>query len=893
MPLSAGDKLGPYEILEPIGAGGMGEVYKARDTRLDRNVAIKVMPKHIAAREDLRARFEREARTVSGLNHPNICVLHDIGKQDGIDFMVLEYLEGETLAARIAKGPLPLDQALKYAMQIADALDRAHRSGVSHRDIKPANVMIARDGCKVLDFGLAKTAPKPVGPEDATLTASLTTEGAILGTPQYMAPEQYEGKEADARSDIFAFGCVVYEMVTGKRCFNGKTKASLIAAVLSGVPAPMNSLAPMTPSRLERLVKRCLEKDAEDRYQSMRDVVLELREITLKGSDDTAPSARKERRWVWIFTLLAFASGIGIMAITAILLRPRLQQASAPATRFALSLGDENSQINAFSTPTPAPDGRHLAFLRMAGGPLWLRALDSEKPAEMPDTAGASAFFWSPDSQWVAFFVDGKLKKIRPAGGQPQTMGALPELQEGAWGSDGDILFRPSNRDALFRLPASGGPPVPVTHLDKSRAENSHRGLQFLPDGRRFIFTARSAQRENNALYLGSLDSPSPKRIMALDSNARFLPAHDGQPGVLVYYRDGGLVAQAFDPDRAAVSGDPVPVLDRVEYNKPSIAAFFRMSVDGRVTVVQDAGSNQVQPTWFERDGKEAGTVGPPGDYGQVRLSPDGTRVLFSEPDPQTGNRDLFVIEIARGVSSRLTTHVANDWFPVWSADGKQILFGSDRDGGTSVLSYLKKSMDPGSGESRYPGENPVDWSRDGHWLLLAPRSNELWIAPAIPDGKPFRYLANQFAVSGGRFSPDGKWVAYVSNETGQFEVYVRPFSEGPTSAEGAEGKIRISNTGGDFPVWRPDGQELYYMSPDLALYVAETKNLGRSGEAPRTVKMFGLCPGTTVTSRPGTNSTYATPYDTHDGKRFLINCNTEPRGRFSVLLNWPFVPKH
>lgn len=885
MELSPGARLGPYEIVSPIGAGGMGEVFKARDTRLDRTVAIKVMPKFIAAREDLRARFEREARTVSNLNHPNICVLYDIGGQDGTDFMVLEYLEGETLAARVAKGPIPLDQVLKYAGQIGDALDRAHRSGVSHRDVKPANVMITRDGCKVLDFGLAKTAPKLAGPEDATVSASLTSEGMALGTPHYMAPEQYEGREADARSDIFAFGCVVYEMVTGSRCFDGKTRASLIAAVLGVMPAPMNGLVPMTPPTLERLVRRCLAKDAEDRYQSMRDVVLELREIALGGTDNPAPFVRKQSRWVWVLALLACAAGAGAVAM---LLRSGLRP-SQPASRFVLSFGDEISAGGTLSMPNPSPDGRYLLFQASSADSLWLRALDSEKSVELPGTGGAKAFFWSPDSRWIAFFADGKLKKISPAGGHPQTMAALPELQEAVWGSGGDILFRPRNREPLFRIPASGGAPVAVTHLDKSRAENSHRGLQFLPDGQRFLFTARSAQRENNALYLGSLDSSSPKRIMTLDSNAFYLPADSGRPGVLVYYRDGGLVAQPFDPDRAAVSGDPVVVADGVEYNRTGIHAFFRISADGRVTIIQPAGANETQPTWFDRDGRESGHVGARGNYTQLRISPDGTRVLLSQPDPQTGNRDLFLIEIARGVSSRLTTHIANDWYPVWSPDGKQILFGSDREGGTSMLSYLKKSVDPGSGEFRFPGEEPIDWSRDGRWLLLAPAAKELWIAPAIADGQPFRYLATKFTMSGGRFSPDGKWVAYVSDETGRFEVYVRPFSGGPAEAEG---KIQISSKGGDFPIWRPDGGELYYMSPERALYASDTRNLSRSSEAPATVRLFDVCPGRSIPSLPARDVTYTSVYDTHDGKRFLVNCNAEPRGRFSVLLNWPFGPE-
>jgi len=428
--------------------------------------------------------------------------------------------------------------------------------------------------------------------------------------------------------------------------------------------------------------------------------------------------------------------------------------------------------------------------------------------------------------------------------------------------------------------------------LDSARTENSHRYQRFLPDGRRFLFTARCGQRENNALYLASLDTGQAKRLMPINSKAHYIPPREGGPGVLIYYLEGSLVSRVLDLAREEVSGEPVPVYEGVAYNSTSLAAFFSISDDGRVAVIRPAGANQTLLTWHSRTGDLAGTLGPRGTYNQPRISPDGARVVVSSPDPQTGNRDLFVIEVARGTFSRLTTHVANDWYPVWSPDGKQLLFGSDRDGGTRNLTYLKRSLEPGAEESRFPGEQPVDWSRDGRWISFfseSGRNTDLWIAPALPDGKPFPYLATPFRESTARFSPDTRLVAYTSNETGQFEVYVRPFTGGPAPPEG---KIQISTGGGDFPVWKKEGGELYFMAGDSTLFAVNTQDFARSPAVPHPSRLFRACEGTMVQPFPLRDASYDPPYDTLAGKRFLINCAAEAPGRFTVLLNWPFAAK-
>ena len=889
MPLQSRTQLGPYEILAPIGAGGMGEVYKARDTRLDRTVPIKVLPEHVAADPDLKQRFEREAKTISSLNHPHICTLYDIGEQDGIDFLVMEYLEGDTLAQRLEKGALPLDQALKVAIEIADALDKAHRQGITHRDLKPGNIMLTKAGAKLLDFGLAKLRKRgTIGAEGYSATtesAPLTARGSLLGTLPYMAPEQLEGKEADHRTDIFAFGAQVYEMATGQRAFTGESQASLIAAILERKPVPISTLQPMTPARLDEIVTRCLAKDPEERWQSAADLRHELVWIREQPAE-TDGEAPRSRNAAWLpWAMAAIASGVALVAF----LRPDSTEVRRPS-EFVISLtaeiGPASSGSGFSRMPVPSPDGRSIVF--NGNGPdddamLWVRPLESAQAGPLAGTEGATGtVIWSPDGEWIGFFADGRLKKIRPGGGPPETIAALRGFLDADWGSQGDILFRQRTREPLYVVHETGGAPRQVTQLDVDLTENSHRGPEFLPDGRRFLFTSRCAERGNNAVYVASLDSSEVRRLMPAEAHVSYLPSRADRPGALFYYSAGSLMARPFDADRQAFIGEPAVVSDDVAYNPASINAGFRVSGDGSVIIVRPAGGDEGQLTWFRRDGEEVGSVGPAGRPGQPRISPNGEAVLFTAPNPQNGNRDVWHTELARGITTKLTTHIANDWHPVWSPDGSQILFASDRDGGSV---YLKTSLDPGAAENpvpEFPGP-PQDWSRDGRWMSYF-RGQDVWVASLSGVVETFPFLETSAWESNLRFSPDGRWVAYSSNETGRWEVHVRPFDGGPA---GTAGRVQLSNDGGDFPVWGPDGRELFYMSGDDVLYAVDTANLG--GREPVTLpsRLFQVCPDGRPINLATAGTPYASPYDTLDGEQFLISCREEPVSQFLVMLDW------
>ncbi len=591
MALSAGDKLGPYEIVSPIGAGGMGEVYKARDTRLDRTVAIKVLPEHIAKREDLRARFEREARAVASLNHPNICVLHDIGP----GYMVMELIEGETLAARIEKGALALEQALKHATQIADALDRAHRAGVTHRDVKPQNIMLTRDGVKVLDFGLAKSTPKP-GPTEATLTKVLSTEGTVLGTPQYMAPEQFEGKEADARTDIWAFGAVLYEMVTGQRAFQGKSYSSLLGAILSADPPPM-AVKPFTPAWLERSVRRCLAKDPEDRYQSMRDIVIELR--TPPQETTTA----KAVRWPWVVASAMLILGVLGWAVT------RSRQVPAPEQAYRSQLlPPEGGQFDLERGFAISPDGRSLAFVANVPGKngLWVRPMDGTVARLLPGTQGAFHPFWSPDGRSIAYWTSGKLWRVDVVGGSPIAICDAGIFFGGDWPTDGVIVFS-AGPSGLRRVPASGGTPEPLTTSDAGRGEVSHLWPQRLPGGRILFYVVGS--REPAGIYATSLANPRERvRLVATSGYGVYAAGH------LLWLRGSTLVAQRFDPERLKLSGEPRPIADPVGTN--ALGGLVAAASSSGLLVHGRAGGAQL--SWLDRAGQAAhsdrGALGQPGD---------------------------------------------------------------------------------------------------------------------------------------------------------------------------------------------------------------------------------------------------------------------------------------
>ena len=853
-----GTQLGPYRVESLLGAGGMGRVYRAFDSRLNRAVAIKL------AHEEFGERFEREARAIAQLNHPHICTLHDVGP----NYLVMELVEGETLATRLARGRLALDHVLRYSIQIADALAAAHAKGIVHRDLKPGNVMVTKSGVKVLDFGLAKSEGDQ----------SITHSHVVLGTPAYMAPEQQEGREADARTDMYALGLLLQEMATGKR-----------SGALQGLP-----------SQFVHVVSRCLEADPADRWQAASDVKRELEWAAVSSPVGPAISVSRSSRFAWAVAAFATAGAlaVGVLSIT------RDSAGTARPTRFTLAFDKEVTGYDLATLPVPSPAGDALVFAGIGpngGTSLWIRSLHSIETRRVPGTEGAGRIAWSPDGNWIAFFADGKLKKVSPNGGPPQTIAAVPGFQEAAWGPDGDIIFRPTNRAPLFRIRDSGGSPQPLTTLNGALTENSHRFPEFLPGGRQFFFVSRCADRANNALYVGSLDSIDVTRVMPAQSRVSHVPAAGGRPEQVVYYRDGAVVAQRFDFQGRRLLGEAVPLFENVGYNAPSIEARFRVSATGRVVVSQIGEPSDTRFVWFDRSGEELDVLAEVADNSQARISPQGDRVVFSRPDPQTGNRDVWYIELARGIMARLTTHVANDWHAVWSPDGRQLLFGSDRAGGPAVMPYLKSSMDPGSEESpqispqataklsqrRAPqpvgavtdrgfvGLVPHDWSVNGRWIAYE-RFGDVFVGSPSPEAVPFPFVATPADEIFPRFSPDSRWIAYASNESGRMEIYVRPFDGGPAATRG---KLRVSHNGGDYAIWGPSSQEIFYLSADGSLFAVDTRQLGQVDTLPTPLRLFRLCPSTDVSLGPA--------FDTRDGQRFLVTCRVNPPGRFTVLTDW------
>ena len=847
-----GTQIGPYRIEAPLGKGGMGEVLRAVDTRLGRTVAIKTSLQLFSAR------FEREARAIAALSHPNICTLYDVGP----NYLVMEFCEGDTLAARIKRGRLSPEEACKIGSQVCDALAAAHAKGIVHRDLKPANIMLTKVGAKVLDFGLAKSESDP----------TLTVANAVMGTPAYMSPEQRQGQATDHRTDIYSFGLVLLEMVTGKR----------------SIDEAESELAAMP--QLQFIIERCLSADPVQRWQSAADVSRQLaflaeprRRVGLPAATASGPN----RRTVYVWTAAGALALGGGFAFLHWLRPPAAPVAEAPPVRFALSL--DSFESNGFETiPRPSPDGRYLAFLgKGSAGKLrvWLRAFSESEAHPLENTDDASTLFWSPDSRWIAFYSasEGKVKKVSTAGGPAQTMFAVAtDFQEPVWGSKGEILYRPLNREPLYRISESGGKPVQVTTLDKQRTENSHRGHQFLPDGRRFLFVARCGDRAMNALYLGSLDTAKIKRLAPIDSVVRFAAIPGTERGRVFYYRDGALVFRTLNLSTEELEGEPTVFLEHVGYNPTGLGISFNASADARVAVWRDGSADLPRLVWYSRSGERQGEVGEADNRIQIRLSPDGTRVAYAGVDPQSGNRDVFLMDLARGIPTRLTDNIANEWYPAWSPDSKNLAFVSDRPAGGA---FAKPAEGTSAPETRYYAGpfSPGDWSRDGRWLGGYTTDNQvLWVAEAKPGATPVKILPPSRARNDGlRFSPDGRWIAYVSDESGEFEIYVRRFLGTAMAPE----SIRLTRGGADYPVWNPKGDELFYVTRDLSLWTINTRNLG-NGALPEPTRLFRFCEPGVFVNMPLTRSSYLYPYDTLDGKRFLANCTTEPLARFSLLVN-------
>jgi Tol biopolymer transport system component len=823
MPLQSGTKLGPYEITGAVGAGGMGEVYRARDTRLGRDVAIKVLPEAFARDAILKERFEREAKTISSLNHPNICTLFDVGHQDGTDFLVMELLEGDSMAERLAKGAMPIAETLRVGIEIADALERAHRQGIVHRDLKPGNVVLTKAGAKLLDFGLAKPQGLTTASGSALSglatqahpTSPVTREGTVIGTFQYMSPEQVEGREADARSDIFALGAVLYEMATGKRAFEGKSQISVASAILEKEPEPISRLQPMTPPALEHVVQTCLAKDPEERFQTAHDVRLQLKWISEGGSQvAAAPVVRRKRHR----ERLAWAAA-GLMTVAALLLgagyvRRAGQPESGAAKRFVIV---QPSSTMPFAGLTNAlaisPDGQHLAYVasQSSGGwRLYLHSLSELEPVQIPGSEDAANPFFSPDGKWIAFFAGGKLKKAAVTGGGAMTICDAPQGRGASWGPDDTILFGIPGNAGLWRVSAKGGKAEELTKLDASQKEVSHRWPEFLPGGQEVLFSVQglSADWDQARTAVLSLKTGKWRTVIEGGTNPHYSPT-----GHIIFARTGTLLAVPFDLDKLEVTGSPAPLVEDVFMNRVAGNAEAAFSPEG--TLVYLAGRSAEVPrelVWVDRKGTAKPLGVAPGAYEQPNLSPDGKTVTMHIQPPSD---DVWQYDLGRGTLTRLTFQAGEDESPLWSPDGKRIAYS----GTEEVLANTGFHIHLGS------------FSPDGRLLAYTNYESEtrgdLWLLPLSGDRKPRPFLQTPFNERDAKISPDGRWLAYTSDETGRDEIYVQ-------ALEGAGGKFQVSSQGGFGALWARSGRELFYRNDNQVMAVAVTTQPGFTASSPR-----------------------------------------------------------
>ena len=888
MPLISGTKLGPYEIVSALGAGGMGEVYRAKDTRLDRTVAVKILPEHLAQNTEAKQRFEREARSISSLNHANICALYDVGTQDSTSYLVMEFVQGETLEARLQKGPVPLKQAVDYGIQICDALEKAHRAGIVHRDLKPGNIMLTPAGAKLLDFGLAKPVASMLGKQAApqtgghtpssptinltALTAApqaLTQQGSIVGTFQFMAPEVLQGAEADARSDIFSLGCVLYEMITGKRAFEGKSQISVISAILEKDPEPITTLQPGSPPALERVVKTCLAKDPDERFQNVHDVKLHLKWIAEGGSQaavpveiDTQRKSREKLLWLLISGLAILAAALAVWTFA----HPRSAErgpvlALVPPprdTRFvAFGLGSGRAVVS--------PDETRLAFTAIDQNGvirLWTRSLKANDAAAVPGTEGAASPFWSADGRSLGFFAGGKLKTVELNGGNLQALADSSSAGRAAWAPDGTILFRPAASSPLFRVPSTGGQAVPMQPLGSNDYSQSEPAI--LPDGKHFLVVV-SDKRQHDRIELRSLTSSETKFV--LDGGQ--YPSYS--EGFLVFVRNQKVFAQPFDVGSGKLSSTATPLADAdwCSLAGPSVLAFQSYSPEAHLQ-------------WFDKGGNAIGTVGQVAPYLSPKISPDGKQILFVQLDLQNPATDLWSLPAVGGVNRRITFGPGWKSWSVWSPDGKYIAYSEWTAGKVSIV----RRPSDGSGAEEtlvslgpdITGANVVDWSPDGRYLSydafnINQGGRELWILPLFGDRKPFQYTpgvaGNQYD---GNFSPDGHWLAYFSDETGRLEVYVVPFP-------GPGGKYQISQEGGRQLRWDKKG-DLFFLTTGNQLMKAELNLNAQSLQVRSLHALFQM----------NLADAAAPLFDVSaDGERFVAVTAARPESSsISLLLNWP-----
>jgi eukaryotic-like serine/threonine-protein kinase len=899
--LTSGTRLGPYEIQAAIGAGGMGEVYRARDTRLDRVVAVKILPTELAGEPQLRERFDREARLISSLSHPHICSLFDIGQQGDVSYLVIEHLEGETLAARLEKGRLKLDQALQIAVQIAGALDAAHRAGVVHRDVKPGNVMLTRAGAKLLDFGLARTGPVLSATSSvsvmATTPAAVTSHGAILGTLQYMSPEQLDGSEADARSDIFAFGALVYEMVTGRKAFDGKSQASLIAAIMSADPPPITTLQPMAPAALDRVIRKCLEKDSDDRWHSAKDLADELswigraepasssqRPLAVEPAPQPARTGRGRERLPWILAGVLGAALIATLVIGRLgYLTPQDETISPFLSSLNLPFGATMEGVAPGRRVAISPDGRFVVFTAMGGDRqrlLWLRSTNSMSAQPLPGTEGGNNPFWSLDSKFIGFTAQGKLKKIEASGGPPVILAPEASAVGGTWSRDDVILFAAAS-GGLSRVNGSGGPPVVVTTAEKSTVQSDP---VFLSDGRHFLYQVSALGSGSTAaagIYVGSLDAQEPpKRLLSSNSNAI------ASQGYLLYVRDRALMAQPFDETRLELSGTPTVIGNDLEVGSLPLTASFSVSTTGTLVYRTGAAAVRTQLAWFDRRGARVGNVAEVADDMTVMLSPDSSHVVVSGLDAARNTRDLWTVDIKRGLRTRFTFDAADEMSPVWSSDGRDIFFASRRRG---RLDIFKKPASGAGAETELLTDSqnnlyPSSVSPDGKALLfftgnaLSSTGNDLWLLPLVGEAKPKVFVQTEFNETYPAFSPDGRWVAYTSSESGRNEVYVVPFP-------GPGGKWQVSQGGGAYPRWRGDSAELFFQSSAGPLMSASVDGRGSAFLVGAITSLFEV-----RIRNVGFGGSNSHNYDvTPDGQRFMVAVTDDAPAEppITVLMNW------
>jgi serine/threonine protein kinase len=884
--LTSGTQLGPYVIGRLLGRGGMGEVYHATDTRLHRTVAVKVLRQHRADDASRRERFVREARAIASLAHPHIRALYDVGDENGLQFLVMEYLDGDTLAERLRRGALPLSQVLRHAIEIADALDHAHRQGLIHRDLKPANVMLTQSGAKLLDFGLVKqqTGDTTFGAPDETSAAeteSLTEEGVTVGTVQYMAPEQLEELPVDERTDVFAFGAVIYEMATGRRAFEGNSKASLIAAILEHEPLPVSmalaSGAVSSPLLLDHVVSKCLAKNPNHRWQTigdLRDALTWLAEHV--SQNERVIGFRQHRRppsrAVWLTATLICVGVVAGTVTTLISDRNRTRNGAHPM-RWLLPAPEGTTFDPASQFLAVSPDGTHIAFVASSGesrNALWVRPLDALVPRKLVD--GAAQPFWSPDSHFIAFNGEGPLKKVELATGLVTPLADV-FVTSGSWNRDGTLLVSiyPGERRygprRLYMTSASGGSLTAATMLDPARGETAHTLPNFLPDGRHFLFSASASQE--GMLYVGSLGSSDRIKLFPDHSRAAYAS------GYLLFARDETLLAQPFDTTTLRLEGEPAVVAKNVERSRVSQVASFSVSQTG---VLAYRPVTQSELVWFDRNGRPLGSIGEPAHYANPALSPDEQKVAISRHDPVTSQSDIWVIDLNQRLPSKLTFAASSEGKPLWSPDGNVLVYKS----GSSLV--MKTSNGDGPEERLLDNlsgsDGPLDWSRDGRGLIYSTfdsaTSTDVWMLRLDGGHERIPLLETGPGHVQRAVSPDGRWMAYVSSEGGRYDVYVRPFPSG-------DGKWLISPSGGIEPSWRRDGKELFYLAPDGSLMAVaiDTASTFKAGPPAR---LFETKVSTVVNTNFNRNQYVASA----DGQRFLVNQPTGKPASIVVVVDWP-----